>query len=390
MPEYKYPGYGATTEDWLTPRANTKGGYHGGGDNPAKAGTPVYAQYGGEVFRSGVISGYGMAVVVKSSAADGTPFYKVYAHLGPGPLPAPGTAIEADQPIPGAVIGTKEYVQRMGGLTSGPHLHREIISGRAPLNADSNKPFGIYSSDITYRADPDTFDINHPVFPYQNGEPKPPLQPRAVVTSPRPSQVRPPASGSAPSTQDPRIESAPRPSNGMAVPDATGPTSLGGPNGPAPLQPPVRSRGAANSVPAVDPLLPPLHFAPEQLSMVSEPFRSNAFGGPAVPSAASGAIAPTSPPLPLGAPRLSSTATSPAVWASFPLEALFAPDRDGALDRWASSSWRREVSPSTQAASVGVPSLTASTAGSDPSNADRTSPGGLLGMIQEYMRSGGY
>lgn len=387
MPEYKYPGYGATTENWLTPRANTKGGYHGGGDNPAKAGTPVYAQYGGEVFRSGVISGYGMAVVVKSSAADGTPFYKVYAHLGQGPLPAPGTPIEADQPIPGAVIGTKEYVQRMGGLTSGPHLHREIISGRAPLNADPNKPFGIYSSDITYRADPDKFDINHPVFPYQNGEPKPPLQDRAVVTSPRPSQVRPPASGNAPSTQDPRIESAPRPSGGVTVPDATGPTSLGGPNGPAPLQPPVRSR--ANSAPAVDPLLSPLHFAPEQPSMVPEPFRSHAFGGPAVPSAAPGAIAATSPPLPLGAPRLSSTAPPPAAGASFPLEALFAPDRDGALDRWASSSWRR-VSPSAQAASVGVPSLTASTAEGDPSNADGTSPGGLLGMIQEYMRSGGY
>jgi hypothetical protein len=389
MPEYKYPGYGATTENWLTPRANTKGGYHGGGDNPAKAGTPVYAQYGGEVFRSGVISGYGMAVVVKSSAADGTPFYKVYAHLGQGPLPAPGTPIEADQPIPGAVIGTKEYVQRMGGLTSGPHLHREIISGRAPLNADPNKPFGIYSSDITYRADPDTFDINHPVFPYQNGEPKPPLQPRAAVTSPRPSQVRPPASGSAPSTQDPRIESSPNPFTGMIVPDAVGPTSLGGPNGPAPLQSPVRSRAPANSTPAADPL-PSLHFAPEQPATAPEPFRSKVLGGPTVSSAASGAIVPTSLPFSPGAPRVSQAATSPAVWASFPLEALLATDRDGALDRWASSSWRREVSPSAQAASVGVPSLTASTAGGDPSNADGTSPGGLLGMIQEYMRSGGY
>jgi hypothetical protein len=388
MPEYKYPGYGTTTENWLTPRANTKGGYHGGGDNPAKAGTPVYAQYGGEVFRSGVISGYGMAVVVKSAAADGQPFYKVYAHLGPGPLPVPGTPIEADKPIPGAVIGTKEYVQRMGGLTSGPHLHREIISGRAPLNADPNKPFGIYSSDITYRADPDTFDINHPVFPYQNGELKPPRQPGPVAAPARPSQVRPPRSGAL-STQESRSESVPPPSTGMVVPDASGPTSLGGPNGPAPLQPPMRSRAPANSAPAVDPLLPPLHFAPEQPSMVPEPFRSNAFGGPTVSSAASGAVSSTSPPLSPGEPRVSQAATSPAVWASFPLEALFARDRDVALDRWASSSRQREVSPSPQAASVGVPSLTASLAGGDSSNAERTFPGGLLGMIQEYMRSSG-
>jgi hypothetical protein len=36
-----------------------------------------------------------------------------------------------------------------------------------------------------------------------------------------------------------------------------------------------------------------------------------------------------------------------------------------------------------------VPSLTASLAGGDSSNAERTFPGGLLGMIQEYMRSSG-
>lgn len=101
MPEYKYPGYGPTTENWLTPRAKTKGGYHGGSDNPAKPGTPVYAQYNGEIFRTGRIDGYGMSVVVKSKAPDGTIFYQLYGHLGPDPLPAPGTPVIADQPIPG-------------------------------------------------------------------------------------------------------------------------------------------------------------------------------------------------------------------------------------------------------------------------------------------------
>ncbi len=346
MPEYIYPGYGPTDDNWLTPRAKTKGGYHGGNDNRAKAGTPVYAQYGGEIFRTGNIDGYGKSVVVKSKAPDGTVFYHLYGHLGPDPLPSPGTPIQADQPIPGAFIGTKEYVQGQGGLTSGPHLHREIISGKAPLNGDPNKPFGIYSSDITHRADPDTFDINRPVFPYQNGEPKPPLEPRAIVSAPRPLQVRPPSSGGTRSTQYPRVESAPNPS-GMIVPDAAGPTSLGGPNGPTPLLPPLGSRAGPNSTPAVDQSVSPLHFAPEP------------------PSAARERI-------------------------PFPLEALLAPDRADVLDRWASSARRRELSRSTQAAPVTLPSPIDQTVVSDPTNAERPSAGGLLGLIQDYMRRNAY
>ena len=147
MPEYKYPGYGPTRENWLTSRPKTKFGYHGGNDNPAPAGTPVYAQYGGTVFRSGNIDGYGLAVVVETTAPNGTKFYTLYGHLAPQDLPAPDTPIAAGQPIPGAFIGTKEDVQRLGGLSSGPHLHREIISGAAELNP--SKRFGIYSSDIT-------------------------------------------------------------------------------------------------------------------------------------------------------------------------------------------------------------------------------------------------
>lgn len=228
MPEYKYPGYGATTENWLTPRAKTKGGYHGGSDNPAKPGTPVYAQHGGEVFRSGNIAGYGMSVVVKSTAPDGTVFYQLYGHLGPDQLPAPGTPIAADQPIPGAVIGTKDYVRAQGGLTSGPHLHREIISGKAPLNADPNKPFGIYSSDITHKADPDAFDIDRPVFPYQNGEPKPPLPSAPTTAPPRSPQVLPSLPGDILPADFPRQGAAPPSSSGMAIPGAKGPTSLGG------------------------------------------------------------------------------------------------------------------------------------------------------------------
>ncbi|MBR0774446.1 peptidoglycan DD-metalloendopeptidase family protein [Bradyrhizobium diazoefficiens] len=327
MPEYKYPGYGATTEDWLTPRAKTKGGFHGGSDNPAKPGTPVYAQYGGEVFRSGVIDGYGMSVVVKSRAPDGTVFYQLYGHLGPDPLPAPGTPITAGEPIPGAAIGTKDYVRSKGGITSGPHLHREIISGKATLNADPNKPFGIYSSDITSKADPDRFDIDRPVFPYQNGEPKPALPPGPTPSPPRSPLARPSLPDDTPLADNPRRPGpAPRQSSGMAVPGAEGPTSLGGPNGPAPLRAavPMRSQSPGSSAPIADPTLPPLHFAPEMPRMldrlaVPPSFRSSLFGRPC------------------GASE-----------ASFPLEALLARDYDSALDRWAASSPRRDVSPRTK------------------------------------------
>jgi len=466
MPEYKYPGYGPTDDNWLTPRAKTKGGYHGGTDNRAKAGTPVYAQYSGEIFRTGNIDGYGMSVVVKSKAPDGTVFYQLYGHLGPDPLPPPGTPVVADQPIPGAVIGTKEYVKGLGGLTTGPHLHREIISGRAPLNKDPKQTFGIWSSDIKHKADPDRFDVNHPVFPYQNGEPQPPLQPRATESSLRPPQVRPPPSGGAPSMRGARIDSAPGLPSGIVVPDAEGPTSLGGPNGPVPLQRPVRSPAPADSAPAADPRLPPLHFAPEVTPSfgpfaVPGLFRSDAFGDPGGASAASGMDAPSLPTPPLDAPRRSpettllavqrpgpigdgngigdwrdsvapaalpeaasdpvrrlstvrpgtdpldpsSSASSPRPAASggnagdqsiltsfptvlFPLEALFASDANRALDQWASASPRRDASrPVRDIAAVPAgPSVTAI----DPSSPDRVPAGGLLGIIQEYMRNNGY
>jgi murein DD-endopeptidase MepM/ murein hydrolase activator NlpD len=113
-----------------------------------------------------------MSVIVESIAPDGTRFYELYGHLGPGPLPAPGTEIAAGQPIPGAVIGETKYVISQGGMSTGPHLHREIISAKKPLNAEGG--LGLYSSEIRRKADPDTFDIDHPIFPYENSEPLPP------------------------------------------------------------------------------------------------------------------------------------------------------------------------------------------------------------------------
>lgn len=384
MPEYKYPGYGATTENWLTPRASTEGGYHGGSDNPAKPGTPVYAQHGGEVFRSGNIKGYGMSVVVKSKASDGTVFYQLYGHLGPDPLPAPGTPVVADQPIPGAVIGTKEYVKGQGGLTSGPHLHREIISGKAPLNADPNKGFGVFSSDITHKADPDAFDIDRPVFPYQNGEPKPALPPGPTLSPPRSPQVRPSLPGDTPPTNNPRPETAPQSSSGIAIPGAEGPTSLGGPSGPALLRAPAfsRSQSPGNSAPVADPALPPLHFAPELSRNLGRFTMPGFFGGPDVTSASSGTASVLGHGSPiLGTTQSASRAPSSAP-ALFPLEALLAPDPNRALDQWA--SLRRDASSRTPGVSAG-PSTPM-----DSGNPGQAPAGGLLGLIQDYMRNNGY
>lgn len=134
-----------------------------------------------------------------------------------------------------------------------------------------------------------------------------------------------------------------------AVSGAKGPTSLGGPNGPAPLAPPrPRSQAPMMPVPAGDPTLPPLQFVSDQ------------FSSPAFP--------PT----------------------RFPFEALLAPDRNRALDQWASFSPRRDVSPPPQRASAGLPGEVPSTTRDVPSDLDWPPAGGLLGMIQEYMRNNGY
>jgi hypothetical protein len=72
----------------------------------------------------------------------------------------------------------------------------------------------------------------------------------------------------------------------------------------------------------------------------------------------------------------------------FPLEALFASAPKRALDQWALASPRKDASRPVRdtAAVLAGPSVTAI----DPSSPDRVPAGGLLGMIQEYMRNNGY
>jgi murein DD-endopeptidase MepM/ murein hydrolase activator NlpD len=299
MPEYNYPGYGPTGQSWLTSRPGTEGGYHGGNDNPAPAHTPVYAEHTGKVFRSGDIQGYGLAVVVESVAPNGKKFYELYGHLAPGSLPTPGTSITAGQPVPGALIGTKKDVTDRGGLSTGPHLHREIISGNAPLNKEGG--FGIFSSDIKFKANPDTFDISNPVFPYENGEIKPapesaPPSPHFPTGPSRPNTMLP---GSNPPARAP-LQLSP----GMPVLGADGPSSLGGPNGPTPLVPAKPALSPINFVP------PPSSGGLPQLSPndtpsahgntppITAPWPAGA-GVPRPPQAPPAASWPSSPVAPL-------------------------------------------------------------------------------------------
>ena len=248
MSKYDFPGYSATPHGFLEPRPGSKGGYHGGADYAAPAGTPVYAEYGGRVFRSGLINGYGMAVVIESTSPNGTKFYQLYGHLGPGPLADPDTPIKAGEPIPGAMVGSEAFVKQFANPNyKGTHLHREIISQSAPINKTGS--FGIYSSDRTYKADPDTFDINNPVFPYLNAAPL--AAPASRASSPALQSSTGDIAGRAPVANPPgSIPSRLYP--GMMIPGAKGPTSIGGPSGPTPLFAPESGHGLYYVSPGAD------------------------------------------------------------------------------------------------------------------------------------------
>jgi murein DD-endopeptidase MepM/ murein hydrolase activator NlpD len=486
---YRFHGYAPTSHGFLESRPDSKGGYHGGADNAAAPGTPVYAEYGGKVFRSGCIKGYGMSVVIKTTAPDGTPFYQLYGHLGPGPLPAPGTSIEAGKQIPGAEVGTTQYVHQMGGISSGPHLHREIISGKVKLNP--NGPLGVISSDITHKADPDTFDINNPVFPYQpQGALLPPPQKKQGNAAPKtqPQQagpslqkVVPPAGNLGPDPKLPRgrIDISPGTMSplapGMAIPGTLGPTSTGGPSGSTPLVPTANSGSPSSASPGPDTsTLPPLHFAPEMprssgpfttpspwpssttggrspaqkpgglLGMMIDaglmPWNPNELASTPVASQTSDAgpsglgAAPTrlaaaddasgparrsndiAPPSPsnidrasvrrLSSPMLDrfqvglnqpSFDTDPMPYASLPwlplpssgpspLDVLLAPGRNRAPSDWLQPLPFRSSPSLTPDAPGGLPGLMRQLGAFDPSNPDQPPAGGLMRLIQEYMR----
>jgi hypothetical protein len=124
-------------------------------------------------------------VIVQTETAAG-PIYTLYGHLGPSQMLAVDTEIK-----PGQIIGevaSRKYNETFG-LPYNPHLHLEIMSRRANLKKAG--PLGGWSSNIEHRANPETFDINNPEFPYEDGGPPPHPGRNGLGTKP-PSSIGPP------------------------------------------------------------------------------------------------------------------------------------------------------------------------------------------------------
>lgn len=246
-----------------------------------------------------------------------------------------------------------------------------------------------------------------------------------------------------PWASNPPPEPAPPPlSPGTAIPGAKGPTSIGSPSGPTPLMPP---ENAVSPAPVrATPRPTPLHFAPDvpqkfRPFTVQDPSLSNASGPQhseiaATPTRRVSTMFPNAGPL---EQNLSSRSIAPfrvlggqpnapsRPPMSFPLEALLAPDRNRALDQWASSKPRSAggrpapsvptpnvpalnlsapsppapsmldqgaapisyVPDPTQDAPGGILRRLAQMNAFDPSDPDRAPAGGLLALLQEYMRN---
>jgi murein DD-endopeptidase MepM/ murein hydrolase activator NlpD len=151
-PEFrKSSGYGNRPH----PRKPGETEFHTGIDFKAPIGTPIPAASDGKVVYSQFNSsgGFGYTVVIKSEGADGKPYFTQYSHMV-GPGAAFGTEVRAGQAI-GQVGNT--------GLSTGPHLHFEVLGGNAPVNNRNDpKDNGIgfttwKKEDRLYRHDPTEF-----------------------------------------------------------------------------------------------------------------------------------------------------------------------------------------------------------------------------------------
>ena len=185
---------------------------HFGIDFRAPLGAPIPAAADGEVYYTGAASGYGLAVILKHTGADGAPYFTVYGHMNELPDLALGQKVTAGQEI--GKVGNN-------GISSGPHLHFETVDGDTAFNHEINGTSTGVRGHVN-RVNPDTFDFHgNTVF---NGAGTP--------AAPAPSLNARPSTALLP---NPPQSSQPPLSPGMPVPGAEGPTSLGGPNGPVPL-----------------------------------------------------------------------------------------------------------------------------------------------------------
>ncbi len=103
---------------------------HQGVDFAAPVGTPVMASADGMVETAGPRNGYGRAVELRHAGGTET----LYAHLSSF---APGLA-------PGKPVRQGQMIGRVGssGLSSGPHLHYELVQDGRPVNPATMRTAG--------------------------------------------------------------------------------------------------------------------------------------------------------------------------------------------------------------------------------------------------------
>lgn len=102
---------------WRIDPFTHKRAFHSGIDIPAKAGSPIFAVFKGEVMVAGAYRGYGIAVLLHHKAA----IYTLYGHCS-RVLVKPGQMVKAGEKI--ATVGST-------GMSTGPHLHLEYwVNGR--------------------------------------------------------------------------------------------------------------------------------------------------------------------------------------------------------------------------------------------------------------------
>jgi hypothetical protein len=252
-PEYGPPGgYGPRIPP--TPGASE---FHHGNDYRAPLGTPIRAAADGKVHYTGAAQGYGRVVILRHTGADGATYFTVYGHMDQLPDFTLGQPIEAGQQI--GKVGNS-------GTSSGPHLHFETVDGNTKFDNKINGTRTGVRGHVN-RVDPNTFDFHGnkvfngagtPVTPPSSSNAQPSIAPPpnspTGATQPR-SQDNPPLRAPLPPNTTQSQPGAPQPglqlTPGFPIPGAEGPTSLGGPNGPAPLvfPQPASNQGKRSDMP---------------------------------------------------------------------------------------------------------------------------------------------
>jgi hypothetical protein len=124
----------------------------------------VPAASSGEVVYSGdnKNGGFGKAVIIESTGADGAVYYTLYGHLNGVAMPALGQTVMAGDTI-GEVGST--------GNSTGSHLHFELLDGDTPVNPAGSGPLNFVASNPAYVLNPNTFTDWNGGAPYGSAQP---------------------------------------------------------------------------------------------------------------------------------------------------------------------------------------------------------------------------